>query len=236
VTGIGSSTGGVAFGVGFVPAAVVTAVLLMTAVDRVAEDRLAPVGAVVPPAIAAAALATLSIVPSYRDGPIGALNARIASGPWAGLSTTTAKRAFLERLTEDLADATPYCGILFFNDFPGGYLVTRARPATNSTWITGVPKSKTPSWRRELADYYRRHAVPDVVVKMKVIPYDPPGTVRREAYARGSTPLDVLGPKRYVEELIRRDYVVYRRRGAACPAGQRAPRLRISISPSQQGR
>ena len=126
-----------------------------------------------------------------------------------GLLTSGEKRAFLERLALDLAGVTEPCRILFFKDFPAGYLLTRARPDTNGAWITGPHQDA-------LLRYYRGHGFPDVVVVMKRIPYAAPGSARIEHYRPHEPLLAAVRARPYRLVVARADYLIYRRSSTGC--------------------
>jgi hypothetical protein len=198
-TGYTSSNGGVSVGIGFFPATIVTSAFLIWAF----EER----GIAVAPTLTVIALLLFfEAVPVYRDGALSTLRARVAEGPYAGLATTDGKRALLARLRVDLGDLGTSCGILFIDDFPAGYLLTRARPDTNSAWTVGAAHDA-------LLRYYRARRLPDVAVVMKSVPYGPGGG-RAEHYRDGDPLLRTL--RTYPYRLAALQYVVYRRRSGTC--------------------
>jgi hypothetical protein len=245
ITAYVSSNGGTAFGIGFLPAAVVTTVFLTLAVERASSS--VP-RAALPAAIAVCLLVALELGPSYRDASLRHLTAPVRGGPYAGLTTTGPKRAFLTHLSRDLAGVTSSCRVLFFNSFPAGYLLTPGEPDTNTTWMTR--SEMLPSMRRALRAYYRSHGVPDLILELRLVPYnvlDPasaPDAAARETYPRGGSVLDTVGRSRYVTVIRRRDYTVYEkkqrraastdcvRRGASQPSGDR--QLVVATTPSPQ--
>jgi hypothetical protein len=207
-TAYSSANGATNLGVGFFPAAVVALVYLVWAVELLARPL-----AWLPLATAAAMLAAFGL-PVYRDGAIGTLVARVANGPYAGLLTTPRKRAFLQRLTNDLARVPASCGILFLDDFPAGYLLTRARPDTNSGWVASVARSRVVPYEVELLAYLRRTGLPNVIVLMRRIPYALPGSARRERYGRRDPIEQAL--RAYVIGVSRLDYSIYERSSSTC--------------------
>jgi hypothetical protein len=154
-----------------------------------------------------ALLLVFEAVPMYRDGPLSTLHARVGEGPYAGLATTGEKRAFLGQLRADLAEIGTSCRIVFLNDFPAGYLLTRARPDTNSAWTVGVSHDA-------LLRYCRADRFPDVAVVMRQILYTP-GSGRAEHYRAGDPLLRTL--RTYPSRLAASHYVVYRRHAPNCP-------------------
>lgn len=149
-------------------------------------------------------------IPVYRDGAADTLRARVHGGAYAGLLTSARKRAFLTLLRRDLAASGPRCRILFFADFPAGYLLTRARPDTNGAWTATVAPADVPSYQGALLACYRRHGFPDVVVLMRRIPYAAPTSARIERYRQGEPLLAMLRQRSYRLVAGRLDYAVYR--------------------------
>jgi hypothetical protein len=207
-TAYSSANGATNLGVGFFPAAVVTLVYLVWAVEALARPL-----AWLPLVTAAVLLAAFGL-PVYRDGAIGTLAARVAYGPYAGLLTTPRKRAFLQRLTSDLADVPASCRILFLDDFPAGYLLAHARPDTNAAWVASVARSRVVPYEDGLLAYLRRTGVPNVVVLMRRIPYALPGSARRERYGRADPIEQAL--RAYAIGVSRLDYAIYERSSATC--------------------
>jgi hypothetical protein len=207
-TAYSSANGPTNLGVGFFPAAVVTLVYLVWAVEALARPL-----AWLPLVTAAVLLAAFGL-PVYRDGAVGTLAARVASGPYAGLFTTPRKRAFLQRLTSDLAVVPANCGILFLDDFPAGYLLARARPVTNAAWVASVARSRVVPYEDELLAYLRRTGLPNVIVLMRRIPYALPGSARRERYGRNDPIEQAL--RAYATGVSRLDYAIYERSSPTC--------------------
>lgn len=214
-TAYSSANGGTNFGVGFFPATVVTSIFLLWALERPLHRRFR-VPAATPLVAVAAFLALFEAIPVYRDGAVSTLSARVENGPYAGLLTSRRKLAFLDQLGHDLAWAGPTCRIVFFNDFPAGYLLTSTRPDTNAAWIETVAPNHVASYQRILLAYYRRRTFPDVVVEMRRIPYAPPGSARIERYHPSEPLLAALRERSYKDRVSRLDYVVYSRPSAAC--------------------
>src|SRR5690349_6650264 len=137
LTAYSSSNGGSNLAIGFLPGAVVTAVFLVWAIESSAPA----IPATVPLVAIVAALALFVAVPVYRDGSLSTLTARVEHGPFAGLLTSPRKSAFIDKIGRDVGALPRECSIVFLNDFPAGYLLTKARPDTNAAWIERVPRS-----------------------------------------------------------------------------------------------
>ncbi len=111
---------------------------------------------------------------SYRDAPIRQLDAKVPSGAWAGIRTTSQTVSFLEQLGGDLeARRGEADSVLFMDYFPAGYLVTDLQPRTPAIWMF-------PSWysrpaNLEIREFYvreleTRDRLPDLVVQMRCMP------------------------------------------------------------------
>ncbi len=217
-TGYASNNGSLAIAVGFLPATVVATIFLAWAVDDARVERgwgLGDVTAALPAIAVLAFLLLFETVPIYRDGPFSALTARVAHGPYAGLVTTPANRAFLTRFERDLARPGQSCTILFFNDFPGGYLLSDAVPDTNSTWTFSLPEDKLVPYQQDLVDYYGSKGFPDIVVLMMLGSTSTPAA---ELHAEASWPL-VRMLRSHSYELVRSrpgNYLIYQRPAATC--------------------
>ncbi|HZR92114.1 MAG TPA: hypothetical protein VFA44_06860 [Gaiellaceae bacterium] len=229
-TAYSSANGAVNFGVGFLPAAIATTALLVLAGLHLSGERGRLPAQLVAAAPAAVVLLLFCVfeLPVYRDGPIARLTGVIRDGPYAGLHTTPAKRAFLDQLERDLAAVGPSCRILFFRDFPAGYLLTRARPDTDAAWIATVEPRQVAAYEQPLIAYYRRHGFPDVVVVVRRVPFFAPHTARPEQYRRDEPLLAALRSESYRLADSRYDYLLYRR---PSPTWSLAPAGRQSANP-----
>jgi hypothetical protein len=218
-TAYSSANGGVNFAVGGFPAAVATAVFLVLA----CEDALASLPRLdarlvaLVPAMAVLVMLTIADTwPVYRDSNLSALTARVPSGPYAGLVTTPWKARYVVRMQHDLARFGPRCTILFFDDFPAGYLLSEAKPDTNAAWTATVASNLTAPYERQLLGYYGRKGTPDVVVIVRRIPYAARSSGRSILYRTTEPLVAAVRSRGYRLVRWRRAYAVYERvRGCA---------------------
>jgi hypothetical protein len=72
----------------------------------------------------------------YRDRPLQELTYRIPKGPFAGIRTSQRRYELLSRLSEDLEASVPKTAyVIFFDDFPAGFLLSRRLPGTCGVWV-----------------------------------------------------------------------------------------------------
>ncbi len=135
---ISSSNGGMNAGLGLLPAAILLFTGMALAAQRAAQASAratwGQVAAMATPVVLV--LGFLSRVKTvYRDHHIEQLTERVRSGPFRGLDTIPAKAGFITDLQRELARHERRDGrIIFFHDFPAGFLFTRMRPALNTVW------------------------------------------------------------------------------------------------------
>jgi len=111
---------------------------------------------------------------SYRDASPSRLVAFVRQGAWMGIRTTAARRRFIETFEADLqrvrADAET---IVFYDYFPGGYLMSDLRPRTPTVWL--FPSDRGLLGNRSIRRVYARsfsdaETLPDLVVRMSCVP------------------------------------------------------------------
>lgn len=150
---------------------------------------------------------------AYGDDSPADLTARVTTGGYAGLYTTYGKLAYLENLQRDLRSASAGARtVMFFDAFPGGYLLTDLKPLTNLAW---VPPSEYFYHvdRGMIMDYYGvKRAYPDLVVKLNVIyySYDNQHVL---LYPKADPLEPLVTGSRFRPAATREDYTIYRNRG-----------------------
>jgi hypothetical protein len=102
---------------------------------------------------------------AFDDSTTGAKLVWMTHGPYAGLWTSETRQKFLLDLENDLEETTKgAASILFYDEFPLGYLMTNLKPATFSYYMHGLRESY--NVRPYYQSYYSNPANrPDVIVR-----------------------------------------------------------------------
>ena len=122
------------------------------------------------PALTGSALLILAQRQPYNEDLFTRFNERFTEGPFKGLWTSKDKRGYLDGLRGDLracVDETK--PILFAHQFPAGYLFTRSRPATHSSFGLLRVRYETPEehYRRLLEDVEFRRVLGLQIVRVR---------------------------------------------------------------------
>jgi hypothetical protein len=167
-TGFISANGSVNFGIGIVPGALVTSILLVCIIRDGASKFNQDVSLFIPAALLVILVAfQYSFV--YSEGDYSRLSAKIEDGPYKGLYTTVNKKQYLDSIIQDFDKFRLEEGkVLFFDFFPAGYLFTTMKPASNAVWLLSPEQFDT---GRDLTlSYYGNEAnLPDVSVRINLI-------------------------------------------------------------------
>ena len=159
-TGMSSGNGIVAAGVGLFPAAIASVLLLAMWIDETSKRwssswlralvQLAPVSFVV--VMLQYELADDAV---YRDHALSKLTTRITEGPYKGLYTFPDRKRWLGVISADIRAYAGSPRLLFYYDFPAGYLIADRPPLVPSVWIFGFPQRAAIDSR-----YFHAHAKP----------------------------------------------------------------------------
>ncbi len=110
----------------------------------------------------------------YGEGySLAQLTSRITEGPFAGMRTSPHKADFIHELFADLqAAVVNRQSVLFYDDFPAGYLFIDSKkvklyPMGTSVWLVS-DKKRFPQIRQSFADYFQSaENQPDLVFELK---------------------------------------------------------------------
>ncbi|MBI1861461.1 MAG: hypothetical protein HYR96_11145 [Deltaproteobacteria bacterium] len=120
---------------GLLPLAVLTVAYLTRSTCRLSW---------LPAAAAIFALVVALYQSSYRDRPLPLLTARLDRGPYKGIWTTAKRKAHYDGLLDEIRSLENDQGrIIFYDCFPGGYLMTKMKPATHSVWMLRNPGTRS---------------------------------------------------------------------------------------------
>jgi hypothetical protein len=210
--------GGGQQGIGFAPAAIAAVALLALGIRLICRQRdirLTSAAPFLPPLVAVGALVVLQFSSAFHDRSPLRLHTRIASGAYAGLLTTPETARLVTTLTRDLQHTSDSrCNVLFYYDFPAGFLLSLSKPYTNTVWLSDLESLRTLFVPRLLKYYATIGRTPDVAVRIRRIPF----LVRaaRPRYQPGDA-LDALVMSPRYERVARRNsYSIYVRRSGPC--------------------
>lgn len=167
-----SANGAMNAGIGAIPAALATLIML----GQSARDGLkAPAGfaqaaSFIIPLAAPLMLLVYQMGFVYGEGKPTHLTACVQQGPYRGIWTTATKAELCSLLVRDVAKYAKGPGrVLFYDFFPAGYLFSSKRSASPTTWE--MPPSRTdPTTRNGVMAYISspQHQ-PDVIFEMKIL-------------------------------------------------------------------
>ena len=243
LTGYTSAAGWLQMDVGLLPAMVLSGVFLALALAPRDGEPAALRAAL--PALGVACLSgvlAVSLVCDYRflprAVPYAELTVTIHGGPYAGVRATPQRAAYLDQLRADLPRvAAASDRLLIFYQAPAFYLFWPHRVATNSVWISsakGLDVNDDPGpLPPATTAYYERSGVrPDVVLRV----INTQGLSASQLLARYSAGLgSAASGQAYRLVLVRAQYAVFRRVGAAAPVAA-APRPGRAARPGAAAR
>lgn len=173
LTAWASANGYVNFSIGFFPAIIATGWIF----SRILNDLPFPRGAGISWAPLFVPISLLGLLLYfnysfiYGDGKIGALTARMETGPFKGLMTQPEKKTFLTRLEASINRHHNDGRVLFYDHLPAGYLMTTSRPGSNTVWqwlaSPGFPNSNRNAVMEYLQDPEHR---PRLIFRTKKVP------------------------------------------------------------------
>lgn len=197
VTAYTSTNGFTNAAVGFYPALFATSGVLALVLPPSAEARRDLAKALVPWALAFVFAATVFQLARfqrnavYHDVAPKYLQFQISAGPFAGLNTTYAGAAFDAQLRQDVARyVRPGQTVLFFDDFPAGYLYSKARPAANALWLSDSDNRFGGARHPTLLWWQRTGRYPDVAFRYTY----------RVKYARGHFLKNYIATRYHLEK------------------------------------
>ncbi len=151
---------------------------------------------------------------NYGDKPNDTLHEKITSGSFKGLYTTPEKSNFLLALQKDVAStSTQNKSILFFDDFPAGYLLSTMKPHTNTIWL--FPTGSFPKFTKSLTLAYFQNSnhLPDVIVKIIGVA-DNSQNFHPFQYQKNDSFLEFI-QQHYHPSIQRENYVIYLKNSSA---------------------
>jgi len=205
--------------IGLFPSVLITSVLLLRALGECGTGRTGGAGprsvcAALLPVLAGSIVVTIAVAGlwtgAFAEYPIRQLTSMIASGPFGGIYTTPEKARFVAGLSADLAKiATPQDSVVFFDNFPAGYLFLPTQPATLSVWLGGTAGASGVGHDLQLAAYAKSGRPPTLAVKIRFNPFPGGGS---QVYAPTHVMSNYFEGPAYRVVLDRADYTFYRLR------------------------
>jgi hypothetical protein len=188
--GWSSGNGVVASGLGLFPAAIASVIVLSMWIRQLSSS-VQSLGVKAAfgfaPALVLSTMMKLVLADDfvYRDGPLPQLTALVTDGPYQGILTTPSRRRTLARTSADIR-ARASERMLFYYDFPAGYLIAARRPNVPSTWLF----AREPRMSMDARQFERDARPGDVIFKLEplipsVNPLDRAVSERSEKVADG---------------------------------------------------
>jgi hypothetical protein len=196
-----SSNAAKAAGIGLYPAAILAALAIAISIEQAKPWFRRPfvrAALELSPVVLVATLLAFAVAPHgyYREKSRSELTALVSKGPYAGIYTAPATKTALERVSAEVHARVRGERVLFFYDFPAGYLIAFRRPMVTSPWTFVMPTRIEPDAR-----FFRERAeAGELVVRddgrwAAISPPPPPETLPDGA-PLGGTPLDLAVSER----------------------------------------
>lgn len=207
-----SGNGYVSAAIGLLPGSIITFVLLAVLLkERMFIDRINIIR-FIPPLLAVAILLFFQYSSVYRDDKISDLRVKIENGPYKELYTSEEKNNYIKNMQDDIDKYLQLNDkILFYDNFPAGYLFNNTRAATNTVWTfplyqyVGVNRQST-------IDYYKKNNIePDIVVKIIYL-YINKEETQNILYLKNDPLNNMIESSKYGEVLSTRDYKIFRKK------------------------
>lgn len=145
---------------------------------------------------------------NYGDFPNSKLTTKITTGPFAGIYTTPNKAQYYTELQTNLNKYNdPNKNILFFTDFPLGYLMTNITPFTNVSWLPNKIFYPTFSYQPTINYYRKKNKFPDIIVVIDQVVENPNPSAYPYKYFSKDPIIQLLGNYNLV--LNRKEYRIY---------------------------
>jgi hypothetical protein len=150
----------------------------------------------------------------YRDAPLSELTERVEHGPFAGLRTTVERRDLLRDLSQSLQSVVqPGERVLFFYNFPAGYLLSDVPCASNCSWQNKIDQPQWIGHYRALVHYWHDPAhEPTVVVQITTLLNPNPHLADMPFPFAPADPFVDLLQDRFTLSVEHRHFKMYRRR------------------------
>ncbi|MGJ0507551.1 MAG: hypothetical protein ACR652_10510 [Methylocystis sp.] len=168
IMGYSSSNGYINVGIGLLAGGICSLILLIALLTQKGEHQLVfPrwIGVAVP-SLAACALVLYQYSSVYCDSALPRLTTEVASGPFKYIRTTPEKAAFIEDVAYWVRRVSAQSrSIIFYYDFPAGYLMTDMKPATNAIWL--FQPSNYRNINTSMLSQYISATPPDIIFKFR---------------------------------------------------------------------
>lgn len=205
-----SSNGSVNAGIGAAAAAMVSLTMLLALLRGPSTSRsvLGRWGRLSFVALTLGVLVHYQYSSVYWESALRDLGTAVVGGPYDGIRTTATRAQYVSQLRDDLAGCCPKNEpIVFYHDFPGGYLFSEAKAATNAVWLFS-PSEYPGLSTAALAAYFKNdRRVPGVVVKMRKVPW---GQYLKDVRYVSTHPVDeLLASGAYRKTIDRDEYEIW---------------------------